>query len=473
MSAPNRERLGKYAITETLGKGAMGVVYKGFDPHIKRTVAIKTIRRELLDVDQSAGLVARFKNEAQAAGRLSHPGIVGVYDYGEEETLAYIVMEYVQGNGLDQYFKRNVRFGLTDMISIMAQLLEALDYAHDQGIVHRDIKPANIIIMMNGRLKVADFGIARIDTSDLTQLGVIMGTPSYMAPEQYLGLGVDRRADVFSAGVIFYQLLCGRKPYSGSTELIAHKVCHEDPAPPSSVDPDGGHAQFDAIALKALARKLDDRFQTARQFREAILAAYRAPVTLAVSEQTIIHEITRIPGQGENTNPSRPQTSLTPTGTTGYPSDWDTGVLRQVERELTRVVGPVARVMVKKAAKAATDVDTLYRLLAEEVGTERDKTNFLATRKQLAGNLGTGMGTHPSQAGSGTQPTGSSSPLTTEAVEQAVRRLAPYVGPIAKVLVKKAAAKAPDARQFYLSLAENISSESDKKRFLRDSGLVN
>jgi serine/threonine protein kinase len=471
MSTPNLERLGKYAITETLGKGAMGVVYKGFDPHIKRTVAIKTIRRELLDAQQANALVARFKNEAQASGRLTHPGIVGVYEYGEEETLSYIVMEYVQGNGLDQYFKREIRFSITDIASIMAQLLDALDYAHDQGIVHRDIKPANIIVMMNGRLKVADFGIARIDTSDLTQIGVIMGTPSYMAPEQYLGLGVDRRADIFSAGVIFYQLLSGKKPYAGSIESIAYKVCHENPLAPSSVDPEQSYAQFDSVAFRALARKPEERYQSAREFREAILEAYRAPLTQAVSEETIIHEITRIPGLGESTSPSRPPTH--PSGaTTNYPSNWEASVLQQVERELTRVVGPVARVMVKKAAKAAGDMDTLYRLLADEVGSIQDRTQFLASRKQVAGTSGTSMSPPSATAPPTPQTTGPVVRVTPEMVEQAARRLASYVGPIAKVLAKKAAAKAQDSRQFHLSLSENITSESDRNRFLKDVGLL-
>jgi ABC-type multidrug transport system fused ATPase/permease subunit len=151
---PLPERLGKYSIVEVLGKGAMGVVYKAFDPHIRRTVALKVIRKEIIDDDQSATLIARFKNEAQAAGRLTHPGIVAVYEYGEDEAVAYIAMEYVQGKGLREYFQRGTRFGLGDVVSIMTQLLDGLGYAHEQGVIHRDIKPANIIIMGNGKLKV-------------------------------------------------------------------------------------------------------------------------------------------------------------------------------------------------------------------------------------------------------------------------------------------------------------------------------
>ena len=158
----------------------------------------KTIRKDIIDDDRAGTLIARFKNEAQAAGRLSHPGIVAVYEYGEDDDVAYIAMEYVQSNPLREYFNRGTRFEERDAVSVMAQLLDALEYAHEQGVWHRDIKPANVLIMTNGRLKVADFGIARIDSSNLTQTGAVMGTPGYMAPEQYAGHAVDWRADIFS-----------------------------------------------------------------------------------------------------------------------------------------------------------------------------------------------------------------------------------------------------------------------------------
>jgi serine/threonine protein kinase len=155
---------------------------------IERQVAIKTVRKELMDQDLAGEIIARFKNEAQAAGRLTHPGIVAIYEYGEDESTAYIAMEFVQGRGLRDYLARHERFGLQEVMSIMGQLLEALHYAHEHGVVHRDIKPANLIMTATGGLKVADFGIARIDRSNLTTVGSVMGTPSYMSPEQYGGL---------------------------------------------------------------------------------------------------------------------------------------------------------------------------------------------------------------------------------------------------------------------------------------------
>jgi serine/threonine-protein kinase len=175
--------LGKYEIESVLGKGAMGIVYKARDPHIERTVAIKTVRKDLLDADLAAHFMARFRNEARAAGRLHHPNIVGIYEYGEAENVAYIAMEYVDGTGLREYLNRKAQFELHQVIAILVQLLGALDFAHAQGVVHRDIKPANLILTSSGVLKVADFGIARIDASNMTMTGMVMGTPSYMAPD--------------------------------------------------------------------------------------------------------------------------------------------------------------------------------------------------------------------------------------------------------------------------------------------------
>src|SRR6185295_18355102 len=197
------ERLGKYPITGVLGKGAMGVVYRGYDPVIKRPVAIKTIRKELIEEDdKNENLSGRFRREAQAAGALSHPGIVSVYEFGEDQQHAYIAMEYVEGNSLREYMVNGAKFDEHDSVSIMAQLLDALQFAHDHAVWHRDIKPANILVMSNGRIKLTDFGIARIENADRTTTNVIMGTPGYIAPEVYLGGQIDHRVDIFAAGVL-------------------------------------------------------------------------------------------------------------------------------------------------------------------------------------------------------------------------------------------------------------------------------
>ena len=292
MATPHH--LGKYEITEVLGQGAMGVVYKGFDPGIRRTVAIKTIRRELVEGERhAAAMLARFRNEAQAAGKLSHPGLVAVYDYGEDADVAYIAMEFVEGNSLREYISRGARFAERDAVSVISQLLEGLAHAHERRVWHRDIKPGNVIVMRNGKVKVADFGIARIEASELTQTGMMMGSPGYMAPEQYAAAQIDHRADLFAAGVVFYQLLTGAKPFVGTAEQVTYATCHTDPLRPSLADPGKGWERYDPVIARALAKKPEDRYQTAEAFRAAVLAAHDAPAAAAVSEETIIVEVLR------------------------------------------------------------------------------------------------------------------------------------------------------------------------------------
>ena len=270
-------RIGKYTIESVLGKGAMGVVYKAFDPGIERVVAIKTVRKDRVDQDLIEQSMARFKNEAKAAGRLLHPNIVSVYEYGEDDANAFIVMEYVEGTGLREYLARKASFDLPHVASIMTQLLRALDFAHERGVIHRDIKPANLILTADGTLKVADFGIARIDTSNLTTLGMVMGTPSYMSPEQCQGQAVDRRSDLFSAAVVLYELLAGEKPFAGATETIAYKICHESPRPPSTLSRLSLSPTIDAVLAVALEKSPDARFQNARAFSRALREALNAP----------------------------------------------------------------------------------------------------------------------------------------------------------------------------------------------------
>jgi eukaryotic-like serine/threonine-protein kinase len=480
-STSGPRELGKYSVSEVLGKGAMGVVYKGFDPHIRRTVALKTIRKELVDEDQASTLLARFKNEAQAAGRLSHPGIVSVYEWGEAGELAYLAMEYVEGNSLREYFNRGTRFDGPDAVSIMAQLLDALHYAHQQGVWHRDIKPANIIIMKNGKLKVADFGIARIDSSNLTQTGAIMGTPGYMAPEQYSGHSVDWRADIFSAGVVLYQLLTGSRPFTGSPETIAYKICHEQPALPSEADPGRCTTQFDVVAMKALAKKPEERYQNGHAFREAILAAHAAPVSAAVSEETIINEVIRPSGHLDASLPSQassppslsqPTPSLpsgsNPAARTIPPPGWDPAVLTQIEQQLARLVGPVARVMIRRGATATTDVSRLYRMLAEQLTKPEERTAFLAGRERLKGIAP--RDTEATSAQERAPATGLTVQLTPAAIEEATRKLSAYMGPIAKVVAKRAATQASSRNHFHQLLAESITDPKERARFLKDVG---
>ena len=467
------ERIGKYQITEVAGRGAMGIVYKAFDPNIRRTVAIKTIRLDAAEDDRASAVLARFKNEAQAAGRLSHPGIVAVHEYGEEDGLAYIAMEYIQGNSLREYFSRGTRFGDSDAVSTMTQLLEALSYAHEQGVWHRDIKPANLIVMRNGKLKVADFGIARIDSSSLTQTGFVMGTPGYMAPEQYTGGAVDWRADLFSAGVVMYELLTGVKPFAGTVESAAYKVCHDNPLPPSQVHRDPPvPAAYDAVIARAIAKKPVERFESASAFRFALLDAHAAPVRATLSEETIITEAAR-PMKIEPTNPGSASNPPTPTAgrTTTPPPGWDPALLKQIETHFARFVGPVAKVMVRRAGRRTLDVDELYAMMSHELDTNDQRKAFMATRGGLVGARPSVRSGSLPGASAAAPRTGApaEAALTPERIEAAQHRLATYIGPIAKILVRKAAAQTASSERFYLLLAENLS-DADRARFLKEVG---
>ena len=265
--------IGKYELRREVGRGAMGIVYEGWDAGIERRVAVKVIRQDQLDSAEAEEILARFQREAKAGARVAHPNIVAVYEFGQEAGMYYIAMEFMEGRELKDYFDKGERFQLHEIVRLMGQLLDALDNAGRKGVVHRDIKPANLILQPDGTMKVADFGIARIESSQLTQTGAAIGTPTYMSPEQLLGQPVDGRSDLFSAGVVLYQFLTGEKPFTGErATTVITRILSENPPAPSSLNltlP----ASFDAVMKKALAKKPDDRFQSGREFADALRAA--------------------------------------------------------------------------------------------------------------------------------------------------------------------------------------------------------
>ena len=276
MAAAPLESLGRYTLSRVLGKGAMGVVYEGRDPRLNRTVAIKTILVGELDADTAKDYSMRFAREAQAVARLNHPNIVQVYDFGEEGEIAYIVMEYIRGKELKAAFDANERFALKDVVRLMAELLDALEFAHNAGVVHRDIKPANVMVDADGHAKLADFGVARISDPDkpgATQVGTMVGTPAYMSPEQVQGNKIDRRTDIFSAGVILYQFLTRTKPFQGGGAWSVAKMIVQDDPPAPSLIVDSIPPEFDRIVFRALAKNPDKRYQSALEFAQALQRA--------------------------------------------------------------------------------------------------------------------------------------------------------------------------------------------------------
>lgn len=267
--------LGRYQVEKELGKGAMGVVYLGRDPKINRVVAIKTLAlKDEFEGDELAEIKERFFREAETAGRLNHPNIVTIYDAGEEHDLAYIAMEFLHGHDLARYVKADALLPVPKVVNIVYRAALALDYAHQHNVVHRDIKPANIMYDPDkNSIKITDFGIARITDASKTKTGTVLGTPTYMSPEQVAGKKVDGRSDLYSLGVMFYQLLAGVAPFRGdSMATLMFKIANEAHAPVTEHRPDLAEKLpcMAAIIDRALAKDPEQRFQSGQEFAAAI-----------------------------------------------------------------------------------------------------------------------------------------------------------------------------------------------------------
>ena len=260
--------LGRYRIERELGQGAMGTVYLGIDPKISRQVAIKTLAYQQIDPDELPRVKERFFREAEAAGRLNHPNIVTIYDVGEETDLAFLAMELLDGKDLSHYCRAGQRLTTVQVVDVISQTAAALAYAHQQDIVHRDIKPSNIILLRNGQIKVADFGIAKVTTSSQTETGIILGTPNYMSPEQVAGKKVDGRSDLFSLGIVMYELLSGSKPFQGENlAALMYNISNGTYQPLQKVSPKLPSDCY-AIVTKLLQKALTRRYKSAQALLE-------------------------------------------------------------------------------------------------------------------------------------------------------------------------------------------------------------
>src|SRR3989338_5558872 len=259
-------QLGRYEVLGELGQGAMGVVYKAKDPLIDRVVAIKTINLGLA-LDEKEEYEGRFYQEAKAAGRLNHPNIVTIYDVGKSGDVAYIAMEFLQGRELRDIMNDVGILPVDQVLDIVAQVAQGLAYAHEHEIVHRDVKPSNIMVVHDGHVKITDFGIARMASSAVhTQTGMVLGSPKYMSPEQVMGKTIDQRSDIFSLGVMLYEMLTGQAPFNGeNVNAIMYQTLNAVPAPPNTLNP-AVPEMANFILAKALAKKLEDRYQNAKDF---------------------------------------------------------------------------------------------------------------------------------------------------------------------------------------------------------------
>lgn len=472
------EQLGKYRIDSVLGKGAMGTVYKAFDPNIARTVALKTIRKELFGDSQHAELVSRFKNEAQAAGRLMHANIVGVYDYGEDEGSAYIAMEFVEGTPLNTLLAAQTPRDLSHSLSWMRQLLSALEYAHSKGVVHRDIKPANLLITADDKVKVTDFGVARLDSSTLTQTGSMIGTPSYMSPEQFCGELIDGRSDVFSAGIVLYQLLTGERPFSGSATMVMQQILNQTPVAPSTLnlalDP-----ALDAVIARALAKRPAERYPSAQAFLDDLEALLGSTTGTWINaeiddDRTVLMRPNQPLSSGVS---SLPPATLAITEAVETLTPWKLAVMPELESLLSHQIGPLARFLVRKSLNGADDFEAICAALLPHIPSERGREQFASASQSMFQRLNPLTAT-PEPAPI-SEPTAIEAPADPTHVTQATgaeidpgfahiaeRRLAEVIGPIARIIVSRALRATSQRQPFLQRLAESIESEAQRLAFL-------
>ncbi|NYE60055.1 serine/threonine-protein kinase [Duganella sp. 1224] len=449
-------QIGKYRIDGLLGQGAMGTVYRAHDPLIERAVALKTVRRDPGDAEQAVELVERFRKEAQAAGRLMHPNIVAVYEYGEAGELAYIAMEFVDGTPLSALLAAQ-SCSLAQALAWGGELLAALAYSHEHGVVHRDIKPANLLVTRDGGIKISDFGIARIDSSTLTQTGAMLGTPSYMSPEQFRGEAIDGRSDVFSAGVVLYQLLTGQRPFSGAAATVMQQVLHHTPPAPSSVNA-GLPAALDAVLMRALEKDREQRYASARDFQLALASALQHA---SDEDATILAPAPRI----ERT--AAPTLAGTAGGATvNYPA-WLQPALPALEAALTRQIGPMAKLLLRKLAPAAADFEVLGQQLLRHIPSPQAKDSF---RQQLAEIQGlhlpaASVDLSTAGASAGTATLAPTLPMLALA-SMLTPMLASAIGPIASIVVKRALRQATSRSELINLLAGQIDAPAARARFL-------
>lgn len=429
-----RKLIGKYLVDGILGEGAMGVVYAGHDPDIDRQVAIKTVHQHLIDASGSEDWLERFAREARAAGRVLHPNLVTVFEFLEQDRVPYLVMERVRSATLEDLISAPQGLDLNKAHSIMAQILQGLACIHKVGIVHRDLKPANVMLTETETVKLTDFGIARLTAMDLTGAGMV-GTPSYMAPEQFSGGEVDARADIYACGVLLYELITGRKPFQGGgIEALLVAASTGNVTPPGEIVP-GIPEALDQLVLKAMSVNPNDRFPSASDMGDALATA------LPAADQA---GLINLPAA------SRPKRQEASVASNTMLSRMSAQTLTLVERHLITKMGPMGRVIARRAAASATNTEELLDIVLKELAEagERQETRDSILRL-LAANAG------PSPAG-----------IPDESLQRITDLLTPHLGPIAPVLVKRRAAKSASLEDLVRELSDSIKDPQEKTKFL-------
>ncbi len=456
------ENIGKYTIKRELGRGAMGVVYEAFDEQIERTVAIKVLLQHLLEGDSGEDFKVRFVQEAKAAARCLHPNIVTVFDFGDENS-PYIVMELVEGVELKSLLKNHDPISMAMAISVTRQVLSALSHAHKQGVIHRDIKPANIILLSDSSVKVSDFGVARLDTSDLTGVGFMLGTPNYMSPEGLQGLPVTANSDLYSVGVLFYELLTGLRPSREFTLQENLKTLS------SAFEQSPGLGRtLTTILNHALQANPKDRYASADHFIQD-LNKINSPgevndaSSISAQDQTAVMSAAHFSKSGSEHSSNTSASAIDNASV----SQWSSDELNSVEQSLATFIGPVAKFLVKKTSHSATNIDQLVENLTQHIPSESERMEFIKAME--SSNITKNEPSSKNDSLSGAQASNLSTTglacINEDQQKSLTKLLLPYMGPLAGRIVKKFSKKYSSRDALIDALAAKIPDSSERQQF--------
>jgi len=453
MDAPLPPHIGRYRVRRELGRGAMGMVYQAEDPDIGRAVAIKLVRADLLQGRDREEFLTRFRHEARAAGRCTHPNIVALYDLAQHEGNPFLAMEYVNGIDLAQALRKRGRFTPAEAVATITQVLNALAAAHAAGIVHRDVKPANILLQPNGHVKVTDFGISHLSTSDLTQQGAVLGTLTYMSPEQCCGEDIDLRSDLFSVGTVLYELLSGSRAFQGrNANEVAHRLLIAEPQDLETLVP-GLPEDLVRVVRKSMEKSRDGRYPSAQAMADAL----RSPASQGPPANTASSDA--------KTMARMPRAIVEPPA----PAQIDDAALKRIERRLAFYIGPIARHVLREAARKTVSIEALCEAVSLHIDPVDERAQFLkeslpSEHRRADPPAEPPIANGPVEAAGGGAQGGA---VTAEQIERAERALASVLGPIAKMMVTRALPEVGSEAALWERLATYIEDASDRGEFLR------